>query len=1053
MMWHKIVGVMLLWLCLHVSAFSEVLMLDDPAIVYTLAPQQIDYWVDTTRQVNIQAVASEAIANRFVPSQQTVLNAGYSRAVYWLRFVTHGPAHAEWLLALGYAPLDHATLYWQDAESVWQSAQSGDHVPISTRQPRHRYPLFSLQTHGKPTTWWLRVDSSSALQMPLTLATPLAFVEQETHALLTFGLFFGMLLISSVYNIIVYKAVQDIRYIYSALFMQSIFMLSMGFNGFSSEYFWGDHIWWVDHSLGLFVLTSSIFALLLAWHFLDIHLHAPRLARLFQLLIGVFCTLLPVSLLTDYALTMKAILLLTLVTALVLLGSGLYCVTQGYRSARYYLLAWCVLLLGVVVFTLKTFGILPVNMITDNLLPLGVVLHALFLSVSLGDRVHLLQAERSAEKVTAQQASMQNLQVMDRLKDEFLANTSHELRTPLHGINGLAQSLHDGASGPISEPVKAGLSMIVASGQRLAALVDDVLDFSKLNNMDIQFQLTSFDLKALVGIVVAQTEPLVMGKPVTIENAIPDDLPLLLADEHRVQQIMFNLIGNAIKFTESGTISITAKAKTSELEIVVSDTGVGISADKLERIFEPFEQGDSSTARRYGGTGLGLAITKDLVQLHAGRLRVKSQVGKGSHFCFTLPRSSQLTADPKDTQVNEDIAHTLAQTAGEDTQAIPCEAQAANGSVLIVDDEPVNLMVAENILRLGGMQTTTATSGKAALTLLETDIPDIILLDMMMPNMNGLSIAKQVRTFKRADELPIIFVTAKHQMQNLVAGFTAGGNDYITKPFSKEELLARVRAHITVVQLNRKHIESEAQKRLVFSELVCGVAHEINTPVGVGITGLSHVIGESQCLPACIEEKTLSRGDLLAYIDMVMSSNQLALESLEKISKLVKYFKLIGIDDTQEATSATHLSPLMHDLVTSIRSEYQYSLYQMQINCPEDLVLNTRSAALQRVISNLLRNAVLHGLNVADKGQICIDIQAQQQQVLIQVSDNGVGMSEAIQKQAFTPFFSTKRDLQCIGLGLNMVSNDVHLNLDGQIALESAPGKGTTITLTLPKHS
>jgi PAS domain S-box-containing protein len=275
------------------------------------------------------------------------------------------------------------------------------------------------------------------------------------------------------------------------------------------------------------------------------------------------------------------------------------------------------------------------------------------------DELELRVAERTAELATANkilkdeigerkraeseiQAYSEELQQknealsrLDQLKDEFLANTSHELRTPLNGIIGIAQSLIDGAAGALSPEQAYNLSMIVSSGSRLATLVNDILDFSKLKHQELDIQLKAVDMHTITEVVLTLSQPLVDQKPLQLTNKVGSDLPPVKADEDRVQQIMHNLVGNALKFTKEGTVTVSAVEQAGALAITVADTGMGIPPDKFDTIFQSFEQIDASTTRSHGGTGLGLSITKQLVELHGGTIKVDSQAGQGSQFTFT----------------------------------------------------------------------------------------------------------------------------------------------------------------------------------------------------------------------------------------------------------------------------------------------------------------------------------------------------------------------------------------------------------------------------------
>lgn len=233
------------------------------------------------------------------------------------------------------------------------------------------------------------------------------------------------------------------------------------------------------------------------------------------------------------------------------------------------------------------------------------------------------------------------LKELNLLKDDFLANTSHELRTPLHGIIGIAESLLDGATGPLTPKTKEHLSYIHASGLRLNYLVNDILDFSKLKHKNIQLSLTAIDLHVLVNVAIFHCQALLKDKNLRLMNMIPRRTPLAHADENRVLQILYNLIGNAIKFTESGSVEIDAAQQGGFLHVKVKDTGIGIELDQQLAIFQSFEQGSPSINGKYRGTGLGLTVSRQLVELHKGTITVASTPGQGSVFTFTLPISSE----------------------------------------------------------------------------------------------------------------------------------------------------------------------------------------------------------------------------------------------------------------------------------------------------------------------------------------------------------------------------------------------------------------------------
>jgi len=501
-----------------------------------------------------------------------------------------------------------------------------------------------------------------------------------------------------------------------------------------------------------------------------------------------------------------------------------------------------------------------------------------------------------------------SLQQANRLKDEFLANTSHELRTPLNGIIGLAESLIDGATGELPPATRSNLAMIISSGRRLASLVNDILDFSKLRHKNLELQLKPVDLRSIADVVLTLSQPLVGGKDIQLVNAIPETLPPANADENRLQQIFHNLIGNAIKFTESGTVEVSAAMvdrsggneayrDKEQLAITISDTGIGIPEDKFDRIFESFEQAEGSTAREYGGTGLGLAVTKQLVELHEGRIYLKSEVGKGSQFTVTLPiaRGSAPQSRSVPAVSESEISISLA------TQNVTYRQDSIEGNkptikVLIVDDEPINRQVLINHLSVYGYTITQASNGLEAIALIEGGLkPDVVLLDVMMPKMTGYEVTKKLRERFPSTELPILLLTAKIQVQDIVTGLNIGANDYLAKPIAKDELMARIGTQINMRSLRTENLRMNAELDIAkqVQQMVLPKAEELQAIAGLEIAGFmapaDEVGGDYYDILYSDDIVTIGIGDVTGHglesgILMVMS--QTAVRTLKEIKEI-----------------------------------------------------------------------------------------------------------------------------------------------------------------------
>ncbi|WP_027087990.1 ATP-binding protein [Cohnella panacarvi] len=428
------------------------------------------------------------------------------------------------------------------------------------------------------------------------------------------------------------------------------------------------------------------------------------------------------------------------------------------------------------------------------------------------------------------------LQRLDKLKDDFLANTSHELRTPLHGIIGIAESLSAGAAGPLPERALNHIAMIGASGKRLASLVDDILDFSKLRHEEIALRRQAVDMHQSVEVVTTVLRPLWQAKSLRLDNKMPENC-YVDGDEGRIHQVLYNLIGNAIKFTAEGSIEVTAERTTLGWIVRVADTGIGIAPEQQPFIFDSFAQGSGSIARDYGGTGLGLSISKKLVELQGGSLAVSSVVGEGSTFSFELPAAELPQESGSTASLPAEgswrmplIEEKLAAEAQEEITAIVqadnavAAARDDSGSdrfsatsqacILVVDDEPINLQVLDSFLTMEGYRVVQASGAFQALALIQDGLrPDLILLDVMMPRMSGYELCQKLRSdYASRSRLPILLLTARGLTADLVEGFSSGANDYLSKPISRHELLARVKLHLQLAQWNSS-LENELLQR------------------------------------------------------------------------------------------------------------------------------------------------------------------------------------------------------------------------------------------------
>jgi signal transduction histidine kinase/FixJ family two-component response regulator len=448
---------------------------------------------------------------------------------------------------------------------------------------------------------------------------------------------------------------------------------------------------------------------------------------------------------------------------------------DGLRAATR---GWAIMVLGMGALAALILASLAARQVTA---PLRALADALAESAAtLESRVQERTKELEGARQELEDKSRRGEEV-DRLKSVFIANMSHEIRTPLNSVLALSQLLRDGVAGGLTAGQRQYLEVIERNGQNLLRLINDILDLSRIEAGHLEMDTQTVDLAPHIRAIATELAPLAMAKELELVVKLPETVPAVRCDVDRVRQILTNLIGNAIKFTESGTVQVAAEAKAGVLAVSVIDTGVGIPEGDINKIFREFFQVDQTLARRQGGTGLGLAIASRLAQLMGGDIAVTSLVGHGSRFTLTLPRSGADAA----------TAATLPGTAARPEETMVD--QTLHGTVLIVEDNEDNLFTLRQVLSSRSQLTLeTAANGRQAIALCRRALPDLVIMDMQMPGMSGLQATGAIRALPGGGTVPILALTAQAMKGDRERILAAGCDAYLSKPLDPRALVQTV---------------------------------------------------------------------------------------------------------------------------------------------------------------------------------------------------------------------------------------------------------------------
>jgi signal transduction histidine kinase len=723
------------------------------------------------------------------------------------------------------------------------------------------------------------------------------------------------------------------------------------------------------------------------------------------------------------------------------------------------------------------------------------------------------------------------LKDLDRAKSRFTANIHHELRTPLTLVLSPIEAMLGGEFGEMGEGPRHYLHTMKVNALRLLKLINNLLDVAKAESRQLSLRRRMVNLGSLLGEVVIGARPMAERKGISLQTSGLESVPTIHADPDALDKIVMNLIGNAIKFTDpGGSITVRTESEGDGVQITVSDSGIGIPPEQLARIFDRFAQVDTSATRKYEGTGIGLSLVKELAELHGGRAWAESEgVGHGARFHVTLPQGeedealeeevlqtdsgrgealgrslgaleaelniSMGSAGPRDEAGyrHADLEHTVARwegTRAERLEIAPTQADAAE-IVVAEDNAEMRRLLAHLLSR--EFHVREARNGREALDAVLEQAPDLVLTDVMMPEMSGTDLCRALKSDPETANIPVVLVTSKAEREMKVMGLELGADDYVTKPFHPRELLARVRSLVRLHRLQAQLAERNraleeandelahtledlkaAEVQLVQSErlaavgeLAAGVAHEVNNPVNFALNAVrmlkSHVEGLAQAVlrirSSDLQDPSGSRGQAaeLEGRQSELETAQLAQEVVELVQiateGLERTQRLVG--DLKDFADPQRVAHSRIDLARCLRSTLQllgHSLQragvsvdlQIESNLPQ---VRGHASALSQVFLNLLKNA---GEALETRGgRIALEARREGGSVLVEIRDDGPGVPPEVRSRLFEPFVSTKDAGRGTGLGLS-ISRRIVTEHGGTLELRSEPGEGAVFTIRLP---